>query len=85
MDMDPALKSLMQGGSDETVNVVIGVRAGAKTLQAALNEAGFAPTGSSDFGGEVFLYGQIRAKDLAKLGGIKEIEFISPDTEQRIL
>ncbi len=85
MDIDPALQPLMRSGSDETVNVVVGVRAGAKTFQAALDEAGFATTGGSDFGGEVFLYGQIRAKDLAKLGDIKEIEFISPDTEQRML
>lgn len=85
MDIDPALEPLMQSRSDEPVNVIIGIRAGAKDLQAALNDAGFATTGSSDFGSEVFLYGRISAKDLEKLSGVKEIEFIAPDTEQRML
>lgn len=85
MEIDPTLQPLMQSGSDETVRVIIGVRATAKRLQSALDDAGFTVTGSSDFGGEVFLYGRIQAKDLGKLTGIKEIEFISPDTEQRLL
>ena len=85
MDIDPALQPLMGSDSEEMVNVIIGIRVGAKNLQAALDKARFAVTGSSDFGSEVFLNGRIRAKDLTNLTGIKDIEFISPDTEQRML
>jgi hypothetical protein len=85
MNIDSALQRLMRSESGEPVNVIVGVRVGAKSFQAALDAAGFTTTGSSDFGGEVYLYGRIRAKDLAKLGGIEEIEFITPDTEERLL
>jgi hypothetical protein len=82
MDIDPALRALMRSGSEEPVNVIIGVRVGAKELQAKLDAAGFATTGSSDFGGEVMLHGRINARNLEKLAAIKDIGFISADTEQ---
>lgn len=85
MDIDPALRALMKSGSEDTVNVIIGVRAGVRGLQAALDGVGFTVTGSSDFGSEVFLYGRIGAKHLGDLAGLEDIEFISPDTEQGLL
>lgn len=85
MNIDPALEPLIQSQSEETVNVIIGVRVGVKDMRSALDKAGLTVTGSSDFGSEVFLYGRICCKDLRNLTGIQEIEFISPDTEQRAL